>query len=155
MLNAANYTPVAGDVISYFGEQWPVSSIETILGEERAVCSQAWTAGGATLTPSFLLDSIALISSASGAAFFTTAAGGGNTGTGAINGGAITNGNEWIADTYTITFTSTTAYALKNSEGATIATGSYANPTTITFLGVEVTVSGAPAANDTFTITAV
>lgn len=148
----ASYTPVAGDTVAYAAQTWPVSSIETVLGQQRAVCSQQ-RYDGLVLTPSFQLDKLTLASSASGAPFFTTAPGGGNTGSGAINAGTVVDGTRWIRDTYTVTFTSTSAYEVKDSGDATIVTGSYSNPTTIAFLGVTVTISGAPAANDTFTLT--
>lgn len=87
---------------------------------------------------------------------FTTAAGAANTGTASIGAGTVTNPSQWVPDTYTITFTDATHYSVTNSSGATVTTGTY-NATaggtgTISFNGVQVTLSGSPAAGDTFTV---
>jgi hypothetical protein len=100
----------------------------------------------------FMIWALRLISSPSGTDFFTTAQGGSNSGTGAIDAGAIVNGEKWIPDVYTITFASPVAWTVKNSGGTQVASGAYADPTAIAFLGVEVTISGAPASGDTFTL---
>src|SRR6185312_7862819 len=99
-----------------------------------------------------MLWALKLITSSTGAGLFTTAHGV-NSGSGAIDAGAVTNGNLWIPDTYTVTFTSSSAWKVTNSKGAQIASGAYANPTTLSFLGVQLTISGAPASGDTFTLT--
>ena len=83
---------------------------------------------------------------------FTTAAGAANTGSASIDTGSVTDASEWVADTYTITFTSPTQYQVTNSEGATVTSGTYTSGNAIAFDGIEVTVSGTPATNDTFTV---
>jgi flagellar hook-associated protein 3 FlgL len=83
---------------------------------------------------------------------FVTAADPANTGSGMIDAGHVINPNAWIADTYTLTFTSPTDWEVTDSNGDPVANGTYSSPGTIEFLGVQVTLSGAPAANDTFTI---
>jgi len=83
---------------------------------------------------------------------FTTAAGASNTGTGSIDAGSVTSPAAWVAGTYTISFTSPTAYQVTNSADAVVTSGTYTSPGTIAFDGVQVTVSGAPAAGDTFTL---
>jgi flagellar hook-associated protein 3 FlgL len=85
---------------------------------------------------------------------FTIAAGPANTGTASIGSGTVTDSSQWVPDTYTITFTDATDYTVTSSSGATVASGTY-DPTsggTISFKGVQVTVSGDPAAGDTFTV---
>jgi flagellar hook-associated protein 3 FlgL len=85
---------------------------------------------------------------------FTTAAGAANTGAGVIGPGTVTNPSQWVPDTYTITFTDATDYTVTNSSGGTVQTGTYDATTggTISFNGIQVSLSGAPAANDTFTV---
>ena len=84
---------------------------------------------------------------------FTTAAASTNTGTGSIDAGSVTSPAAWVPGTYTISFTSPTAYQVTNSAGV-VTSGTYTSPGTIAFDGVQVTVSGAPAAGDSFTVAA-
>lgn len=85
---------------------------------------------------------------------FTTAAGSSNTGTGSIDAGSVTSPSAWVPGTYTISFTTPTAYQVTNSAGTVVTSGTYTSPGTIAFDGVQMTVSGAPAAGDTFTVAA-
>jgi flagellar hook-associated protein 3 FlgL len=77
-----------------------------------------------------------------------------NTGTGRIDVGSVVDRASWVPDDYTITFTSPTAYQI--TDGATpanvVQTGAYTSGSAITFNGVSVTVTGAPATGDTFTV---
>ncbi len=82
---------------------------------------------------------------------FTTATGAANTGSGSIDGGSVVNPSQWTADTYTTTFTSPTQYQVTDSGANVVASGLYTSGDTIQFRGVEVTISGNPAAGDTFT----
>jgi flagellar hook-associated protein 3 FlgL len=83
---------------------------------------------------------------------FTTAVGAGNTGSATIDTGTVTNSSQWVPDTYTIAFTDSTDYTVTNSEGATVAGGTYTTPGAITFNGISTTITGTPAAGDTFTV---
>jgi flagellar hook-associated protein 3 FlgL len=83
---------------------------------------------------------------------FTTAVGATNTGTATIDTGTVTNASQWVPDTYTIAFTDPTDYTVTNSEGATVSNGTYTTPGTIAFNGISTTVTGTPAAGDTFTV---
>jgi flagellar hook-associated protein 3 FlgL len=83
---------------------------------------------------------------------FSTAAGSANTGSGSIDAGSVTNAAAWVPDTYTIAFTSPTQYQVTNSGGTVVASGAYASGSAIAFNGIKVTVSGAPAAGDQFTV---
>jgi flagellar hook-associated protein 3 FlgL len=83
---------------------------------------------------------------------FTTTAANGNTGTASIDTGSVTNPAAWVPDTYTITFTSPTQYQVTNSANATVATGTYSDGGTIAFNGVQIGLSGIPAAGDQFTV---
>jgi flagellar hook-associated protein 3 FlgL len=83
---------------------------------------------------------------------FTTAVGAANTGSATIDTGTVTDASQWVPDTYTISFTDPTDYTVTNSEGAAVTSGTYTTPGTITFNGISTTISGTPAANDTFTV---
>ena len=56
---------------------------------------------------------------------------------------------------YTITFSDASDYTVTDGTGATVATGTYnaANGGSVAFDGVQVGITGAPAAGDTFTVT--
>jgi flagellar hook-associated protein 1 FlgK len=82
-----------------------------------------------------------------------TAAGADNTGTGTISAATITAPASWVPGTYTLSFTSSTHYQVTNGSGTVVASGNYTSGQPISFEGAQVTVSGAPAAGDTFAIT--
>ena len=75
-----------------------------------------------------------------------------NTGTGAIASTAVTSPTSYVADTYTVSFTSPTQYTVTNSAGTTVTSGTYASGTAISFNGQQLTLTGTPAANDSFTV---
>ncbi len=83
---------------------------------------------------------------------FTTAVGAANTGTATIGPGTVVNASQWVPDTYTITFQDPTDYTVTGSTGNTVATGTYTSPGAIAFNGISTTVTGTPAAGDTFTV---
>jgi flagellar hook-associated protein 3 FlgL len=85
---------------------------------------------------------------------FTTAAGSANTGTASIDAGTVTNPSAWVPDTYTISFTSPTQYQITNSGGTVVSSGTYTSGSAIAFDGVQVTLTGAPATGDQFTVAA-
>lgn len=83
-----------------------------------------------------------------------TAAGGGNTGTGAVDSATVANTVELTLDNYQIVFTGPGTYDVVNvDDGITVVTGAAYTPGgTISFDGIEVEISGAPAAGDTFDV---
>ncbi|HTW37457.1 MAG TPA: flagellar hook-associated protein FlgL [Steroidobacteraceae bacterium] len=89
---------------------------------------------------------------------FTTAAAAANTGTASIDPGTVTDPSEWAANsgTYTLSFTTPTPgqtqYQVTNAAGNTVTSGTYTSGDAIAFDGIQVTVSGTPAAGDQFTI---
>jgi flagellar hook-associated protein 3 FlgL len=85
---------------------------------------------------------------------FVTGVNTANAGTGIINAGVITNPAAWVADTYTLTFTSATTWQVTNSVAAVVTAGAYTSGTAISFNGAQVEVTGVPATGDTFTIAA-
>ena len=86
---------------------------------------------------------------------FTVAPGGANTGSVAIQRSALTNSAAWTPGTYTITFTSPTAYQVTDAADPTntvIASGPYVTGDTVSFNGAQVTFDGVPATGDSFTV---
>lgn len=73
-----------------------------------------------------------------------------NTGTGTISAGSVNSFN----DNVTIKFTSASAYdVVDNTTGATLAkNAAFISPQTVAFNGWSVSITGAPTANDTFSI---
>lgn len=85
---------------------------------------------------------------------FVTSAAGGNTGTGIIDTGTVTNAAAWVPDDYTLTFTSGTDWEVLDSTSTVVASGTYTSGGSIAFNGIQVAVSGSPAAGDSFGIAA-
>jgi flagellar hook-associated protein 3 FlgL len=89
-----------------------------------------------------------------GNGLFATAASAANTGSGVVSVGSIANRAAWTPDNYTLTFTTATNWEV--TDGATpanvVANGAYTPGASIAFKGIQVAVSGAPAAGDTFAI---
>jgi flagellar hook-associated protein 3 FlgL len=87
---------------------------------------------------------------------FRTAVNTANTGTGTIDVGTMVDPSAWIADNYTLRFTSPTDWVVEDDTAptpVTIASGTGFTPgNTIQFLGARVTVTGAPATGDSFAI---
>ena len=91
---------------------------------------------------------------------FTTAAGTGNTGTGVIDTGSVTSASSWVPGQYTVTFTDATHWAVTDAAGSPVTdasgnavTGTYDGSSgNVSFDGVSVGITGAPAAGDTFRV---
>jgi flagellar hook-associated protein 3 FlgL len=85
---------------------------------------------------------------------FTTAADAANTGSASIDTGSVLDSTQWLPHNYTLTFNSPTSYqVVDNTTGTTVvANGAYTSGSAIQFQGVEVTVTGTPAAGDSFSV---
>jgi flagellar hook-associated protein 3 FlgL len=85
---------------------------------------------------------------------FTTAAAVSNSGSGVLDAGTVVNKALWTPDTYTITFGAAGAWTVKNSANVQVGAGTYtgAPGSVVSFNGVQVGLSGTPAAGDTFTV---
>lgn len=86
---------------------------------------------------------------------FATAAAAGNAGTGVISAGSVTTPSALTGDHYAITILpGATQYQVQDlTKGTTVvANGTLGSPTTLAFDGMQMTLSGAPAAGDTFTV---
>ncbi len=92
------------------------------------------------------------------------AAGSSNTGTGTVASAGVTDASAWNSDTYQVTFTSPTQYQITDTttgqpvqlgtdgSGNPVYTASYTSGTPISFNGEQLTLTGAPAAGDTFSV---
>ena len=84
---------------------------------------------------------------------FVTSAASANTGTGIIDGGSVTDISQWNKDTYTVTFTTATDYEVRDSSNTLVTSGTLTSDRqVIEFNGIEVGISGAPAAGDVFQV---
>jgi flagellar hook-associated protein 1 FlgK len=81
-----------------------------------------------------------------------TSATAGNTGTASIASATVPSLAAWTRGNYTLAFSSPTAYTVTNASGATVATGTYSAATPIAFNGIDVSVTGTPAAGDSFAV---
>jgi flagellar hook-associated protein 3 FlgL len=82
---------------------------------------------------------------------FTVSANAANLGSGIVGATTVSNPAAWDGGTYSINFTAPGTYQVL--EGATVVTsGSYTDGDTIAFNGVQVTLSGTPAAGDSFAV---
>ncbi|HVO06539.1 MAG TPA: flagellar hook-associated protein FlgL [Burkholderiaceae bacterium] len=97
---------------------------------------------------------------ATGNGTFTTAASSANAGTGVVDAGSVTDKAAWVAGQYTITFTDATHWQVTDGAGNPVLDAS-GNPVTgiyngtsgsVAFNGIQVGISGAPAAGDAFTV---
>ena len=86
------------------------------------------------------------------AAPLLTSAAAGNTGSGSIDQGSVPNSAAWVRGNYTLSFTSANAWQVTNAAGTVVGNGAYTAGAPITFNGMQVTVSGAPASGDSFSI---
>lgn len=90
---------------------------------------------------------------------FVTGASASNTGSGVIDAGSVTDKSAWVSGNYTLSFSadstdsSVTDWQATDSSGAVVGSGTYSSGAAITFNGAQVTVSGTPAAGDSFTLT--
>jgi flagellar hook-associated protein 3 FlgL len=83
--------------------------------------------------------------------FFTTASVT-NAGTGVISG-AVQNAAAWVVDDFTLSFSSATDWQITDSSAAVVASGGgYVPGTAIAFNGIQVSVTGAAATGDSFSI---
>lgn len=85
---------------------------------------------------------------------FTTRAVETNSGTGIVGQGSVVDAAAWVPGTYKINFLTAGDYEVTDGSGGVIATGTYAGAAAIAFNGIEVDISGAPAAGDSFGVQA-
>ncbi|HEU4780090.1 MAG TPA: flagellar hook-associated protein FlgL [Steroidobacteraceae bacterium] len=87
---------------------------------------------------------------------FRTSVAATNTGTGTIDVGRVVNSTAWVPDNYSLQFTSPTDWQVVDDTLPTpvvIASGAgFTSGQSVSFLGVNVTITGTPAAGDSFSI---
>ncbi len=83
---------------------------------------------------------------------FTVDTGAANTGSGWIAPLSVVSPAAWTGGNFTLRFTDAANYEILDASNTQVATGAYTAGGSIDFNGVRFTISGAPAANDTFTI---
>jgi flagellar hook-associated protein 3 FlgL len=87
---------------------------------------------------------------------FRTAVNSANTGNATVDVGTVVDPSAWVADNYTLRFTSATDWVIEDDTLPTpvqVASGTgYASGQTLSFLGVRVTLTGTPAAGDSFSV---
>ena len=85
---------------------------------------------------------------------FQVSAAAGNTGSGLVGATTVTSPAAYVPGNYSITFTDPTHYTV--TDGAvppnTVSTGTYTDGGTITFNGQQITLTGSPAAGDSFAV---
>jgi flagellar hook-associated protein 3 FlgL len=82
---------------------------------------------------------------------FNTTAAATNTGTGIIGATSVTNQADYVAGAYSINFTTPDTYQVVNG-GTVVTSGTYTSGQAISFADMQVTLSGAPAAGDSFAV---
>ncbi|WP_426700494.1 flagellar hook-associated protein FlgK [Rhodanobacter sp. Col0626] len=161
-------------VLSYDGSQW---NLRTTAGQNVALATNAdgsLSADGLTFNVSGtaqagdsyqiqptrnaaagLAVSMTDPSGIAAAAALTGTAAGGNTGTGAIGAiGVADTENAGLLGTATVTFSAPDTYQVTDASGNVLASGSYTSGQPITANGWSLTLSGAPAAGDSFEVAA-
>jgi flagellar hook-associated protein 3 FlgL len=85
---------------------------------------------------------------------FQVTAAAGNTGSGLIGATSVTSSTAYVAGNYNVTFTDPTHYTVTDSAVPpnTVSTGTYTDGSTITFNGQQITLTGTPAAGDSFAV---
>lgn len=75
-----------------------------------------------------------------------------NTGTGILGATTVTDPATYAGGSYSINFTAPDTYQVVNSGGTVVDSGTYTSGQAISFAGIQVTLSGQPAANDSFAV---
>ena len=75
-----------------------------------------------------------------------------NQGTAFFTAANVTDSAAWVPDNYTITFTSATSYAVTDSGGNPIASGTWNPGEAVSFRGISVDLDGQPVTGDSFTV---
>jgi flagellar hook-associated protein 3 FlgL len=73
-------------------------------------------------------------------------------GAGSIDSGHVVDAAAWVPGAYSVQFTAADAWQVVDATNTVVASGAYVEGAAISFNGVQVTVTGTPAAGDTFNI---
>jgi flagellar hook-associated protein 3 FlgL len=83
---------------------------------------------------------------------FVASAAAGNTGTGVLGAATVTDPATYTGGTYSIDFTAPNTYQVLDAANNVVTTGTYTSGQAIAFAGVQVTLTGQPATNDSFSV---
>jgi flagellar hook-associated protein 3 FlgL len=75
-----------------------------------------------------------------------------NTGTGILGATTVTDPASYDGGSFSINFTAANTYQVVNSGGTVVDSGTYTSGQAISFSGIQVTLSGQPAAGDSFAV---
>jgi flagellar hook-associated protein 3 FlgL len=75
-----------------------------------------------------------------------------NTGTGILGATTVTDPATYNGGSFSINFTAANTYQVVNSGGTVVDSGTYTSGQAISFSGIQVTLSGQPAAGDSFAV---
>ncbi len=75
-----------------------------------------------------------------------------NTGSGVLGATTVADPTAYDGGTYAINFLTPTSYEVRDASNALVSSGSWATGQAISFKGLQVTVTGAPAAGDAFSV---
>jgi len=84
---------------------------------------------------------------------FDVAPAAGNTGSGVVGATTVSNPTAYTGGAYSIDFTAANTYQVLDAANNVVTTGTYTSGQTISFSGVQVTLSGTPATGDSFSVT--
>ncbi len=83
---------------------------------------------------------------------FVAAPAAANTGTGRIGPGVVTDATQYANASFDIRFTAADAYEVRDAGGGLVTAGTYVDGEPLAFAGISVTIEGAPAVGDGFSI---
>jgi len=83
---------------------------------------------------------------------FQATASAGNTGTGVVSTATVADPADYTGGTFSIDFTTANAYQVLDANNNVVTSGTFTNGQSISFSGVQVTLTGQPAAGDSFSV---
>lgn len=83
---------------------------------------------------------------------FQATAAAGNTGTGVVSTATVADPTTYTGGTYSIDFTAPNTYQVLDSNNNVVTSGTFTSGQAISFAGVQVTLTGQPAAGDSFSV---
>ena len=83
---------------------------------------------------------------------FQATAAAGNTGTGVVSTATVADPADYTGGTFSINFTTPNTYQVLDTNNNVVTSGTFTNGQAISFSGVQVTLTGQPAAGDSFSV---
>ena len=83
---------------------------------------------------------------------FQATAAAGNTGTGVVSTATVADPADYTGGTYSIDFTAPNTYQVLDANNNVVTSGTFTSGQAISFAGVQVTLTGQPAAGDSFSV---